>query len=48
MVRDLTGVESGSHMPLDSDLHWEWRNPLNIFPIIVLAAVVLAMIGMLA
>jgi hypothetical protein len=37
----------GSHMPLDTDIHWEWRNPLNILPALILfllAAAVIAMV----
>jgi hypothetical protein len=26
----------GSHMPLDTAIHWDWRNPLNIIPALVL------------
>lgn len=22
----------GSHMPLDTEAHWDWRNPLNLIP----------------
>jgi hypothetical protein len=35
----------GSHMPLDIDAHWEWRNPLNIIPAIVLLLIVIAMVA---
>jgi hypothetical protein len=36
----------GSHMPLDTSIHWEWRNPLNILPALILAVLALAVIGM--
>lgn len=35
----------GSHMPLDTDIHWNWRNPLNVLPAIVLFTIVLALVA---
>ena len=35
----------GSHMPLDTELHWSWRNPLNILVIILLLFLLTALIG---
>lgn len=37
----------GSHMPLDVDPHWTWRNPLNIIPAFLLVLLVFALIGMI-
>jgi hypothetical protein len=34
----------GSHMPLDTGVHWEWRNPLNILPGLILLLMVLALL----
>lgn len=33
-----------SHMPIDTDIHWDWRNPLNIIPAIAIGAMLLAFI----
>jgi hypothetical protein len=33
------------HMPLDMDIHWDWGNPLNILPILLLVIVVGAILG---
>jgi hypothetical protein len=33
----------GSHMALDTSVQWDWRNPLNILPAILLFAVLLAL-----
>lgn len=32
----------GSHMPLDTVAHWDWRNPLNILPALILVLLVVA------
>jgi hypothetical protein len=37
----------GSHMPLDTQLHWDWRNPLNIIPAFMLLLLVLTIVGLL-
>ena len=37
----------GSHMPLDTQLHWDWRNPLNIIPAFMLLLFVLTIVGLL-
>lgn len=37
----------GSRMPLDTEIHWSWSNPLNIFPAILLLFVLAALIGAL-
>jgi len=36
----------GSHMALDTDIHWEWRNPLNILPALILVLLVVALVGL--
>jgi len=35
----------GSHMPLDTHAHWEWRNPLNIIPFAILLLLVIAIVA---
>jgi hypothetical protein len=37
----------GSHMPLDTEPHWSWRNPLNILPAIILLLALLAIVGVI-
>lgn len=36
-----------SHMPLDTMLHWQWNNPLNIIPLSIALSMLLAVIGMI-
>ena len=43
-----TSSASGSHMPLDTRLHWDWRNPLNIIPAFMLLLVALTLVSFLA
>lgn len=31
----------GSHMPLDTESHWSWRNPANLIPLAVLLLILL-------
>ncbi|MBC8163880.1 MAG: hypothetical protein H7Z42_21945 [Roseiflexaceae bacterium] len=38
-------VVAGTHMPLDTDIHWNWRNPLIILPMALLALLLYAIIG---
>lgn len=38
----------GSHMPLDTDIHWDWRNPLNIIPAFMLLVIVIAVVGVVS
>jgi hypothetical protein len=38
--------DAGSHMPLDTGIHWTWRNPLNIMPAILLLLVVFALLSL--
>jgi hypothetical protein len=35
----------GSHMPLDTTIHWDWRNPLNILPALILLVLVVGLIA---
>jgi hypothetical protein len=35
----------GSHMPLDTEAHWDWRNPLNIIPAAVLLVFLIALVA---
>jgi hypothetical protein len=34
-------------MPLDSAIHWEWRNPLNLLPLGVVLLLGVAVIALL-
>jgi hypothetical protein len=43
--RFTTGAIFGSHMPLDIDAHWDWRNPLNVIPAMVLLLIVIALVA---
>ena len=43
---DNTMNMHGSHMPLDTMLHWQWNNPLNIIPVSVGISMILALIGL--
>jgi len=43
--RFTTGAIFGSHMPLDTDAHWEWRNPLNLIPAAILLLIVIALVA---
>ena len=36
----------GSHMPIDTGVHWEWRNPLNILPALILFLLAIALMAM--
>jgi hypothetical protein len=42
--RRLNDTPYRSHMPLDTSVHWDWRNPLNILPALVLLVVLLALV----
>jgi hypothetical protein len=46
--RFSTGAIFGSHMPLDIDAHWEWRNPLNLIPAMILLLFVIALVAAIA
>jgi hypothetical protein len=41
-------VGRGSHMPLDTEIHWNWRNPLNIIPASLLVVLLIAVVGVIA
>ena len=43
--RFATGAIFGSHMPLDTDAHWDWRNPLNVIPAMLLLLIVIALVA---
>ena len=43
--RFTKGAIFGSHMPLDSEAHWDWRNPLNIIPAMLLLLIVIALVA---
>ena len=43
--RFTSGAIFGSHMPLDTEAHWDWRNPLNIIPAMVLLLIVIALVA---
>jgi hypothetical protein len=43
--RFTTGAIFGSHMPLDTDAHWEWTNPLNVIPALILLLIVIALVA---
>jgi len=36
----------GSHMPIDTEIHWEWRNPLNLLPLLLLLFLIVALVAM--
>ena len=36
----------GSHMPIDTSIHWEWRNPLNVLPALILFMLVVALVAL--
>jgi hypothetical protein len=46
-LRSGIGMDAGSDMPIDAEIHWSWRNPLNILPALVLIVFVYALIGTL-
>ncbi len=43
----IAGDLGGSHMPLDIDLHWQWRNPLNLLPMTLGLMLVFALVTMM-
>jgi hypothetical protein len=43
--RFTSGAIFGSHMPLDTEAHWDWRNPLNIIPAMILLLIVIALVA---
>ncbi|HEU4324677.1 MAG TPA: hypothetical protein VFS21_16150 [Roseiflexaceae bacterium] len=42
-----TNERSGSHMPLDTNIHWTWDNPLNLLPVSMVLLLVLALAALL-
>lgn len=40
-----TSAIYGSHMPIDTEAHWTWRNPLNILPALLLVFFLIGIIG---
>ena len=46
-TQDVYTMGGGSHMPLDTGIHWDWANPLNILPAIVLLVTLIAVIGLI-
>jgi hypothetical protein len=44
---ERNATSRGSHMPLDTDMHWDWRNPLNIIPALILLNMIVALIALL-
>ena len=38
---------SGSHMPLDTKIHWELSNPLNIIPATLLLLTLVAIVALI-
>lgn len=38
-------VMLGTHMPLDTEPHWTWRNPLNFIPALLLVLLLVSLIG---
>jgi len=36
----------GSHMPIDTSIHWEWRNPLNVLPALILFMLLVALVAL--
>ncbi|HEX9370442.1 MAG TPA: hypothetical protein VF897_05525 [Roseiflexaceae bacterium] len=45
--RFTSGPALGSHMPLDVEIHWNWRNPLNIIPAFVLLLAIIALVALI-
>lgn len=40
-----TTVILGTHMPLDTEPHWTWRNPLNLIPALMVVLLLIGVIG---
>jgi hypothetical protein len=45
--RYASNAFGGPHMPLDLDIHWQWSNPLNIFPAFALVLVIIAAVALI-
>jgi hypothetical protein len=37
----------GSHMPLDTNINWNWSNPLIVLPLLMVALFVFALLGVM-
>ena len=37
---------NGSRNPITAEGHWDWRNPLNVLPIGIIAIVLAALVAM--
>jgi|GEM_PF-1232593 hypothetical protein len=35
------------HMPLDTEIHWDWRNPLNLIPGAIVAIIILDILALI-
>jgi hypothetical protein len=35
----------GSHMPIDTTIHWNWHNPLTIIPLALFVVLVFSLVG---
>ena len=46
-ARFASNASSGSHMPLDLDIHWQSSNPLNIILAFALLLVIIAAIALI-
>jgi hypothetical protein len=45
--RYVSTSPSGSHMPLDIDMHWDWSNPLNIIPAFLVLLFLITAVGLI-
>lgn len=43
----MASTPFGSHMPLDTQMHWNWSNPLNVIPAFMLLLFLLTAIGLI-
>jgi hypothetical protein len=43
--RVATGAIFGSYMPLDTEAHWDWRNPLNVIPALIVLLIAIALVA---
>lgn len=37
----------GSHMPLDTNVNWNWSNPLIVLPLLMVALFIFALLGVM-
>ncbi len=44
--RSLIEDSSAAHMPLDAEIHWDARNPLNIVPAIIALVLLIAILSL--